>query len=99
MAATFGLYDYFVNKRNRKVVHAAAKFNSIVASLFPENVRDRLFADAEEKMRKREHIRAFKNVDEFMADDDGLFGDLDSKNKSGRPVSCMFIRLIVSVQH
>jgi hypothetical protein len=90
MAATFGAYDYFVNKRNRKVVHAAAKFNSIVASLFPENVRERLFADAEEKMRKNEKVKSVQNIDDFMiADDD----EDDGMKKNGRPVSWLHLNL------
>lgn len=87
MGLTFAAYDYFSNRRNRKVVDAAAKFNSIVSSLFPENVRDRLFADAEEKMRKKEKIKAFQNIDEFVLGEEEEFGRRSEK-KSDRPVSC-----------
>ena len=47
--AAFFVYDIFVQKRNRKVVAVAAKTNEIVASLFPEAVRGRLFEDSNKK--------------------------------------------------
>ena len=43
MATTFFIYDRFVQKRNKKVLDAAAKSGAIVSSLFPSTVRDRLF--------------------------------------------------------
>lgn len=88
MALTFGIYDFFVNRRNRKVVDAAAKFNSIVSSLFPENVRERLFADAEEKMRKNGKVKAFRSVDDFLTAEEN-FDDSNDK-RSGRPIADLF---------
>jgi class 3 adenylate cyclase len=49
MALTFLVYDRFVYRRNIKVVDAAARSNAIVSSLFPSNVRERLFEDAKAK--------------------------------------------------
>lgn len=86
MVVTFGAYDFLVHRRNRKIVDAAAKFNSIVSSLFPENVRERLFADAEEKMRKKETIQAFKGIDDFIASEGSFDGDHETANDGGRPV-------------
>lgn len=48
MALTFLFYDYFVRRRNQKVVSAAARSDKIVSSLFPKSVRDRLFAESDE---------------------------------------------------
>jgi len=45
MALTFLVYDRFVHRRNMKVVDAASKSNQIINTLFPQQVRDRLFAD------------------------------------------------------
>jgi hypothetical protein len=39
----FLLYDYLVQKRQNKVHSAAIKSNAIVSSLFPAEIRDRLF--------------------------------------------------------
>lgn len=49
MILTFSVYDRFVKRRNDKVVDAAVKSSTIVSSLFPSNVRDRLYAQAEPK--------------------------------------------------
>ena len=48
LSATFFLYDKFVQRRNDKVVGAAARSNKIVSSLFPAAVRDQLYAENEE---------------------------------------------------
>jgi hypothetical protein len=45
-AFTFFAYDKFVQRRNDKVVSAAARSNAIVSSLFPSNVRKQLFAES-----------------------------------------------------
>jgi class 3 adenylate cyclase len=45
MGCTFFMYDRFVRIRNGKIVHAAARSNAIIASLFPSQIRDRLFAE------------------------------------------------------
>jgi class 3 adenylate cyclase len=45
MALAFFMYDRFVQRRNSKIVSAAATSNAIVSSLFPSNVRERLFTE------------------------------------------------------
>ena len=45
MAFAFFAYDWFVNRRNAKVLAAAVDNGKIVSSLFPKNVRDRLVAE------------------------------------------------------
>lgn len=46
-ASAFFVYDFVVQRRNSLVLQTAAKFNTIVSSLFPSNIRGRLFADKE----------------------------------------------------
>jgi class 3 adenylate cyclase len=47
-SVVFFLYDFFAQKRQFKYLASAAKSNAIVSSLFPAEVRDRLFGrDAE----------------------------------------------------
>ena len=46
MTSTFLLYDRFVAKRNAVVTSAAARSDAIVTSMFPSNVRDRLYEEA-----------------------------------------------------
>jgi class 3 adenylate cyclase len=43
MATAFYLYDRFVRQRNDKVIDTAARSTAVVLSLFPLNVRDRLY--------------------------------------------------------
>jgi hypothetical protein len=45
MVLTFLAYDWFVQRRNQMVVGAAARANGILLSLFPKDVRDRLFEE------------------------------------------------------
>ncbi|GKY99152.1 hypothetical protein MPSEU_000870700 [Mayamaea pseudoterrestris] len=45
VALTFVLYDCFVQRRNNIVLDAATKSHAILSSLFPSNVRDRLYAE------------------------------------------------------
>jgi hypothetical protein len=49
VTAAFGVYDYFVSKRQRKVMHAATRSEQLVASVFPATIRDRLM---QEDLRK-----------------------------------------------
>lgn len=44
----FVFYDVMVNVRQAKVMASAKRTNAIVSTLFPQNVRDRLFAENSE---------------------------------------------------
>jgi hypothetical protein len=44
-ALVFVVYDKMVQRRQDKVMNTANRTNEIVASLFPENVRDQIFAE------------------------------------------------------
>jgi hypothetical protein len=52
-AALFGLYDLIVQTKNHKVTTVAVRSNSIVRSLFPEAVKERLLA---EKQNENENL-------------------------------------------
>eukprot|EP00934_Nitzschia_sp_Nitz4_P007367 Nitzschia sp. Nitz4//scaffold210_size37948//27282//29775//NITZ4_007693-RA/size37948-augustus-gene-0.20-mRNA-1//1//CDS//3329541939//7357//frame0 len=47
--AAFVLYDYLVERRQETVLTSALKSGAVVASLFPEEVRDRLYEEHDEK--------------------------------------------------
>jgi class 3 adenylate cyclase len=51
---TFLAYDWFVQRHNQMVVGAAARANAILSTLFPKNVRDRLFEERETEEREWE---------------------------------------------
>ena len=81
-AFAFFIYDFIVQRRNSLVLQTAAKFNTIVSSLFPSNIRGRLFADKEkdymEYTTAKSHLKNFLtkgDIDmngEGDEDDDGL---------------------------
>jgi hypothetical protein len=57
-ALVFVLYDRMVQLRQEKVMNTANRTNEIVASLFPENVRDQIFA-GEEAGDSKNKVKAF----------------------------------------
>jgi hypothetical protein len=64
--ATFIFYDCLIERRNRKARLEEARTRAIVDSLFPKNVRDRIYADAERQAKdeaaagkKKLHLSVF----------------------------------------
>lgn len=53
-ALLFILYDFFVVRRQDKIATTVEKTTAIVSSFFPENVRDRILADAAEQAAAEE---------------------------------------------
>lgn len=45
MAGVFYCFDRFIRRRNQVAISEAARSNALVSSLFPENVKERLFAE------------------------------------------------------
>lgn len=58
MVAIFVVYDCLVERRQSRVVDAAQRSDAIVRSLFPSNIRDRLYENA--KRRDEENKKALK---------------------------------------
>jgi hypothetical protein len=52
-AMVFLLYDYLVQRRHNKVMATAKRTDAIASSLFPSNVRERMFKDAEEQAEQQ----------------------------------------------
>ena len=52
-AAVFVLYDYFSERRQRVVMDNAIKSGALISSLFPSNIRDRLYEEAEAERKKK----------------------------------------------
>jgi class 3 adenylate cyclase len=51
------MYDRFVRRRNKTMVHAAARSNAILSSLFPSQIRDRLFAEKDENAAPKTKLK------------------------------------------
>ena len=71
-ALIFGLYDYYVELRERKVERKAARTQALVASLFPENVQARIIQEANKDADTDEEKPKARRL---------LFGGRKSKDK------------------
>lgn len=82
--AMFVVYDVLVSRRQKKTMANALRTNAIVASLFPENVRDRLMEEAAAQVDRNarakknpDGLKSFLNENEIdskiNADDDDFF--------------------------
>ena len=65
MLATFMTYDWFVQRRNRKVVAAAAQANSVVASMFPTEIKEKLLQQKKQEQEAKDNLAAWKNKSFF----------------------------------
>ena len=72
VAVTFILYDRFVQRRNNIVLTAATKSHAILSSLFPSNIRDRLYAEKEENDKN-----SGSNLKSLLANDHMAGGEED----------------------
>jgi hypothetical protein len=50
--ASFFVYDYAVSRRQRHLLWSAQKTSSVVSSLFPKSMHDRVLADAEARLKQ-----------------------------------------------
>lgn len=93
IAVGFAVYDYFVNKRNAKIVDAAAKSNAIILSLFPAKVRDQLLAQRQWDTNTKQKVRLFsreeaKSPDMLFNDSANLGGEALYSNSA--PIADLF---------
>jgi class 3 adenylate cyclase len=105
MMFTFFTYDRFVRRRNDKIVSAAVRSRAIVSSLFPSNVRDRLYAEQSDpsnhrllkdqgtKSRLKDYLidNSFFGREEIVEDDN----DDDGFMFKSRPIADLFPKTTV----
>jgi class 3 adenylate cyclase len=89
----FILYDCFVERRNSILLETAEKSHNILSSLFPQNVRERLFADQKESELAAKQIGGkMLNLKSFV--DGGMDADAgeadDEMGYKGRPIADLF---------
>jgi hypothetical protein len=92
-AATFLVYDCLVERRQKKVYDAAKKSNAIVSSLFPSNVRDRLFDEEKEpEVSKKGAFLANKvaSAMEVYGGDDEKMSSLGVIKRKGPAIADLF---------
>jgi class 3 adenylate cyclase len=64
-SAVFLVYDFVVQRRQAKVMTSAARSNAIVSSLFPPEIRDRLFGNDDEKKDKKDELPIMPESSKF----------------------------------
>jgi hypothetical protein len=81
----FGLYDFFVYRRQRELIVKAERTNKLVSELFPSNVKDRLLDDGGSVMRKGStHFdRGSMNRASSMRSIDGFATDMTLVSRTG----------------
>jgi Adenylate and Guanylate cyclase catalytic domain len=90
VAIAFLAYDKVVQNRNSKIIHAYAQSHAMLSSLFPSNVRDRLFAEQEEKDLSTRPLKQRTTVKSFL--DDAKSGGTDEHQLGyeGAPIADLF---------
>jgi hypothetical protein len=91
VAMTFIFYDRFVHRRNSIVLSAATKSHAILSSLFPSNIRDRLYAEQAEA-EKQAGAKGNPNFKSLLAGDAmGVSGVEDGEmGYKGKPIADLF---------
>lgn len=90
----FTLYDFIVRQRQAKVMASATRTNNIVASLFPHNVRGRLFVRSEEAKDEKLRKTAFNSRLSEMQMQSFIKGKKESI-LGGEPIADLFPRATV----
>lgn len=84
------LYDVMVSRRQDKTMRSAVQTDKLVSSLFPENVRDRLFEEAAQpKEDEKDAFRVGRKGSNISDMDDGI--------SSTRPIADLFPNTTVMV--
>jgi len=90
MSLAFSMYDWFVRRRNNKVMSAAVRSGAIVSSLFPSTVRDRLYKEAEEKAANNARLQKWLHTDGVDADAGAIETDDDVIAYKAKPIADLF---------
>ena len=78
VALIFVVYDFLVNKRNKKITDVATKSNAVVNSLFPAEVRDRLM-----EVNNAKHGGSPSKTDHKSSSD-------NNKGRKSRPIAELY---------
>mmetsp|Transcript_34534 Transcript_34534/g.54014 ORF Transcript_34534/g.54014 Transcript_34534/m.54014 type:complete len:1188 (-) Transcript_34534:311-3874(-) len=84
LALGFLIYDLFVQKRQNRVITDAARSNAIVSSLFPAEVRDRLFGKDNKKDENIDYHSHLPETSKFRLRN--YLAEEDGKQENDQPV-------------
>eukprot|EP00934_Nitzschia_sp_Nitz4_P006926 Nitzschia sp. Nitz4//scaffold53_size117307//115309//117659//NITZ4_003787-RA/size117307-augustus-gene-0.95-mRNA-1//1//CDS//3329554256//6916//frame0 len=88
----FGAYDFLVERRQSKVMSTAVKSSAIVSSLFPSNVRDRLY-DLEGEKKGHHHLTSDprSSISSNIAYPENFkMAAGEGEDREGRPIADLF---------
>lgn len=94
MAIFFFTYDSSVESRTKKIISEAAQSNAIVSSLFPAELRDRLFKDGEDdtthtlESSLKKHRTGKHGLKSFLLGGKALDGNI--QGSSQKPIADLF---------
>ena len=88
MTASFVVYDWVVQRRNRKLIKTAARSNAVVTSMFPDEFRDRILGQQQSSFKNRGTTR---HLEKFLKDGDGLDNDYEAQ-----PIADLFLNTTIS---
>jgi hypothetical protein len=66
MAVTFFMFNRYIQQRNKKVVRAAARSNAIVSTIFPSNIRERLYNDVATGSDRKRSLATSSELKQFI---------------------------------
>lgn len=90
MAILIMVYDFTVTRRQEKTMRSALRSGELIASLFPENVRDRLLNDINNKTDTKKG--ATKDIDGMKSSDDSVCPSRPiAEFFAGTTVMCKFL--------
>ena len=88
----FAVYDCVVERRNSILIEAAEKSHNILSSLFPQNVRERLFAEQKDaELQAKLNAGRVRNLKGYL--DGGMQGDIGEEDElgyKGKPIADLF---------
>jgi hypothetical protein len=83
-----------VRRRNNKIVKSAIRSSAIVSSMFPSNVRGRLYKEQDEKERYRSN-----NLKSYLRDSGGVVNGDDYKQSNSKPLADLFPETTIMVSN
>jgi hypothetical protein len=94
MITAFLMFDTFVVRRNRKLLIAMTRTNAIVSSMFPSNVRDRIFAQAKNESEEKKALNGKSRLKTFLSsgteDDREMDDGNDQYMYKTKPIADLF---------
>jgi len=98
-AAVFIIYDWLVERRQKKVMKTAIRTNAIVTSLFPSNVRERMYETQEKQKQEKTTMKTTRKGRNFTGMDSINDSTEVGVTDGSLPIADLFPNWYVCEQH